>query len=378
MTDRTMSAEQLFDQIDDGVRDILERNQFDADEFLTLREQFLNGELGRESNEIRGQVTPPRDGDVLGFPERDSLEGQALIQRGKAALESGEVGALVLNGGMATRFGGVVKGCVEVFDDLSFIGVKILDTSRWGAQLMLMNSFATDEKTLEHLEAINYLDQDPSSIRRFNQNISIRLTPSGSLFHDADGRVSLYAPGHGDLPTAINRGALQAFLGHGGKYLLMSNVDNLLANLDPLVIGAHIESEAEMTVECVQTKPGYKGGMVARVDGDPQVVEHFRIPEAFDQTQLDLLNTNTFCFDAEALDDEFDLNWYVVEKQVDGKKVIQFERLAGELSAFLETRFLKVPNEGDRSRFLPIKRPSDLEDNRDFLERVVRDRGLLG
>ncbi|MGM0556183.1 MAG: UTP--glucose-1-phosphate uridylyltransferase [Myxococcota bacterium] len=377
MSDRDMTAEQLFDEVDETSQEILERNNFDVDEFLDLRERFLAGELGRDSNQIDGEVSAPEAEDVRGFPDRDSLEGKALIEKGKAALERGEVGALVLNGGMATRFGGVVKGCVDVFDELSFIGLKILDASRWDSDLLLMNSFATDQKTKGHLEAIDYLGHDPSRVHRFNQNISIRLTPSGSLFHDADGTVSLYAPGHGDLPTSIRRGALQNFLGNGGKYLLMSNVDNVLASLDPLVIGAHIDSEAQMTVECVQTKPGYKGGMVARVDGDPQVVEHFRIPESFDQNQLDLLNTNTFCFDAEALDDEFDLNWYVVEKEVDGKSVIQFERLAGELSAFLETRFLKVPNDGEQSRFLPIKRPVDLEDNREFLEKVIRARGFL-
>lgn len=378
MNDREMTADRLFDEVDESTQNVLERNNFDVDEFLELRGRFLAGELGRESNQIEGEVSAPQPRDVRNFPERDSLEGKALIEKGKTALERGEVGALVLNGGMATRFGGVVKGCVDVFDDLSFIGLKILDASRWDSDLLLMNSFATDEKTEQHLEDINYLGHDSSKVHRFNQNISIRLTPSGALFHDADGSVSLYAPGHGDLPTSIRRGALQNFLGEGGKYLLMSNVDNVLANLDPLVIGAHIDSEAQMTVECVQTKPGYKGGMVARVDGDPQVVEHFRIPEGFDQKQLDLLNTNTFCFDADALDDEFDLNWYVVEKEVDGKAVIQFERLAGELSSFLETRFLKVPNDGEQSRFLPIKRPSDLEQNREFLENVVRQRGLLG
>ena len=377
MTDTGMEANELLETIGPEQREILERNHFDVDEFLELRRRLLAGELGRESNKIEGNVEPPEAQDVRDYPDRDSDEAEALIAKGRAALERGEVGALVLNGGMATRFGGVVKGCVEVVDDLSFIGLKILDARRWNAPLLLMNSFATDEKTEQHLRDIDFLGHDPSRIHRFNQNISIRLTPNGDLFREADGGVSLYAPGHGDLPTAINRGALQAFVDGGGKYLLMSNVDNVLASLDPLVIGAHIDSGAEMTVECVQTEPDYKGGMVARVDGAPQVVEHFRIPDQFDQRQLDLLNTNTFCFDADALDDEFDLNWYVVDKEVDGETVIQFERLAGELSGFLRTRFLKVPNSGDESRFLPVKRPAHLEDNRVFLERVVRERGLL-
>lgn len=373
-----MTVDQLFDQISRQEQEILERNHFDVDEFLELRRRLLSGELGPESNAVEGEVGPPAPEDVTSMPERDSERGQLLIERGRAALERGAVGALVLNGGMATRFGGVVKGCVEVFEGLSFLGTKLLDARRWPAPLLLMNSFATDEATANHLDDIDHMGHDPEAVISFNQNVSIRLKPDGELFRRDDDTVSLYAPGHGDLPTAINRGALEAFVEGGGEYLLMSNVDNVLATLDPLIVGAHIDSGAQMTVEVVQTEPGYKGGMVARIDQDPQIVEHFRFPADFDQNQLDLLNTNTFVFDAQALQDTFDLHWYLVRKQVAGEPAIQFERLAGELSAALSTHFLQVPNQGPGSRFLPIKRPEDLETNRAYLEATSRARGLLG
>ena len=379
---QTMSAEQFWEQISDEQRQILERNHFDVDEFLELRRAFLADELSGEGNKLEETVGVPEGDDVRVLPERDTDEAKAYIAKGQEAIDNGEVGIVVLNGGMATRFGGVVKGCVNVFDDLSFLGIKALDVRRYGqgTKMLLMNSFATDDKTEAHLEEHDYFGLDEDQLIAFNQNVSVRLTPNGELFREDGEDVSFYAPGHGDLPSAVGRGALQKFRDAGGKYLLMSNVDNILATIDPLVVGMHVdaaENGAEMTVEAVQKKPGQVGGFVARVAGEPQVVEHFRLPDASLKDELQLLNTNTFMFNADTLDDDFDLTWFVVDKNVDGDTVIQFERLAGELSAFLKTAFVEVPASGDQSRFQPVKRREDLDDNRERLERLVKQRGLL-
>ncbi|QDG49901.1 hypothetical protein FIV42_03830 [Persicimonas caeni] len=381
MTEQQMSAEELWEQISDEQRQVLERNHFDADEFLELRRAYLAGELSGEGNRLDKTVEVPADDDVRVLPDRDSEQAREFIALGQEAIDNGEVGIVVLNGGMATRFGGVVKGCVNVFDDLSFLGLKALDVRRHGGgtKMLLMNSFATDDKTDEHLAEHDYFGLDDNQLIQFNQNVSIRLTPEGELFREGDD-VSFYAPGHGDLPSAVGRSALQKFREDGGKYLLMSNVDNVLATIDPLVVGMHVDAAnngAQMTVEAVQKKPGQVGGFVARVDGEPQVVEHFRLPDASLKEDLQLLNTNTFMFNADALDDDFDLTWFVVDKNVDGDTVIQFERLAGELSAFLKTTFVEVPASGDESRFQPVKRREDLDDNRERLERLVKQRGLL-
>jgi UTP--glucose-1-phosphate uridylyltransferase len=42
-------------------------------------------------------------------------------------MRRGEVGAVILAGGMATRFGGVVKAAVEVLDGQSFLELKLKD-----------------------------------------------------------------------------------------------------------------------------------------------------------------------------------------------------------------------------------------------------------
>lgn len=398
-TTNTMSEQQLWAQLGDGEARVLRDYRFDPPEFLALRAAYLSGELSASKNRLTGAVSAPRAQDVRALAERDTPAGREYIALGKAAIAAGEVGVVVLNGGMATRFGGVVKGCVEVFDGLSFLGLKALDVRRHGpnVRMLLMNSFATTHKTHEHLRAHNYFGLDPAQVIAFDQSISIRLTPQGDIFREAaqnavengergendtqnHAAASFYAPGHGDLQTALGRGALAEFQRGGGKYLLMSNVDNVLATLDPLVVGMHVDASArglKMTVEAVQKKPGQVGGFVARVDGHAQIVEHFRLPDPALKDSLQLLNTNTFLFDVDALTSPAALTWFVVEKSVDGRTAIQFERLAGELSAVLPTTILQVPATGEESRFEPVKEREDLANSRAHIESLSRKRGIL-
>ena len=288
---------------------------------------------------------------------------------------------MVLAGGMATRFGGVVKAGVEALDGRSFLEIKLLDAEAAarsaGARIpvFLMTSFATDDAIKELAQNI---DVPGCEVSTFPQFISLRLTPDGDLFIDDSGAPSPYAPGHGDLSFALRRsGILKRFRDAGGKVLLMSNVDNLTATVDPAVIGAHLAAERAITVEVAPKEPGDRGGAPARVDGKPQIVESFRFPEDFNQDHIPVFNTNTLIFDAAAIDRDFDLSWFAVHKTVDDKPAVQFERLVGQLTAFLETTFLRVERHGPDARFQPIKTPEDLTLRHDDMLHALRARGVL-
>ena len=54
----------------------------------------------------------------------------AAREAGVEALRAGRVAQVVLAGGMATRFGGVVKGAVEALDGRSFLSWKLGETAR--------------------------------------------------------------------------------------------------------------------------------------------------------------------------------------------------------------------------------------------------------
>jgi len=366
--------------LDPQTRQLLEAFGFDATLFGDLRRRMLAGELSTERNRVRGRLEPLSASDVRPLPAPGTAEHRELSARGERALRAGEVASVVLAGGMATRFRGVVKAEVDALPGRSFLSLKVADlrqvARRVGRpiELYVMSSFATHETLLRLVEAEACAEVP---IRVFPQLVSLRLSPDGSLFREL-GRPSPYAPGHGDLSFALRRSdTLRRFLERGGRVLFMSNVDNLAATLDPAMIGAHLESSAQMTVEVGRRTPGEAGGAPARLDGRLQIIEDFRFPQGFDVSSIPYFNTNTLTFDARALDRDFPLTWFEVRKRVDGREAIQFEHLVGELSSFLSCACVEVERDGVNGRFQPAKDPAELERRLPEIERILRARGAL-
>lgn len=367
--------------IDAETAQLLQRYGFDEIPFELLKERLARGELGASQNRLKARVEPLDEGDLKALPPLGGEFRRALGERGEEAMRRGEVAAVILAGGMATRFGGVVKAAVEVLDGRSFLELKLGDIAAMAERanaripVFLMTSFATDE-------AIGHMAETLSTARcpitTFPQLISLRVTPGGELFRDRAGALSPHAPGHGDLTFALRRsGILKDFRRRGGRLLMMSNVDNLTATLDSAVIGAHLESGAALTAEMAPKEPGDAGGAPARVDGKAQIVEAFRFPEGFDQSRIPVFNTNTLVLDAAAIDAEFPLTWFAVNKTVDELPAVQFERLVGELTAFLDSSFLRVERHGPDARFQPIKAPEDLDKERPLIVKALEARGSL-
>ena len=269
---------------------------------------------------------------------------------------------------MATRFGGVVKGIIEAVGGRTFLEIKLAQARSLGpAPLLIMNSFATHAGTEQFLAERGLSD----GIHSFLQNVSLRLTPDGQLFRTAEGALSPYAPGHGDFPEAMRRsGLLSRLEASGVRAVMLSNVDNLGADLDPAIVGYHLAHGRPVTIETAAALPGDVGGAPARVDGHLQVVEGFRFPRGYDFSRLRYSNTNTFLFSLEGLKVDHPLHWFYVEKEVEGEIAVQFERLVGEISAFVDAAFLATPRGGAAGRFFPIK-------NREALERLRADPVLV-
>ena len=285
-----------------------------------------------------------------------------MREAGLDALRRGEVAQVVLAGGMATRFGGVVKAVLTAVDGMSFLEAKLVQTARARARgrderpVALMTSFATDAAIREHV-----VERGLGDPLVFNQFVSLRLDASGELFRDEDGRPSLYAPGHGDLFEAL------AALGHARRAARPRRArrDGLERRQPRRPRRSRRRRRASrcgqpLTCE-VARKEGDMGGAPVRVDGRLQLVEGPRFPPSFDQELAPVFNTNTALFDIDTLDADYDLSWLYVLKDVEGRAAVQLERLYHEVSAFVPTQYLEVPRAGPRGRFLPIKTPADLE-----------------
>ena len=362
------------------VRARLDAYGFDDAWFLSHAARL--GERGTQDNQVRGVVAAPEPGDVVDLPAPGTDAHRRASERGEAALSRGECALVVLAGGMATRMGGVVKALVEALPGKTFLDLRLEEQRALEARvgrvvpLWLMTSQATHEAIVEALG-----DRlDGYHIAVFPQSLSLRLTPSGELFRDAGGHPSEHAPGHGDFPDALRAsGLLERFLDRGGRHVTMANLDNLGATLDPAVVGLHADLGGEVTCEVVDKEGADRGGIPVRVDDRVMILEELRLPDSFDPSHVRVFNTNTFHFDAAALAG-LDLDWtyLVVEKDVDERPAIQFERIVNEVTGALDSRYLRVPRRGASCRFLPIKDEDDLAERRPDIEAVARDRGMIG
>ncbi len=360
---------------------LLERYGFDRETFESLCARLAAGQAGDAQNRLASPVKAPDDGDVLPLPAPNTKAYAALQERGNEAIRDGKVAAVVLAGGMATRFGGVVKAAVDVAPGRSFLDLKLADirasAARSGGRVpvYLMTSFATDADVTRMAEQAS---KEGQSVSAFAQFISLRLRQDGSLFRGRNEEPSPYAPGHGDLSVALRaRGVLKRLVEQGVELIYMSNVDNLAATLEPAILGAHLASGKQISVEVADKAKGDKGGAPARVDGVLQIVEGFRFPKDFDQDSIPVFNTNSFVINTRAIDRDFDYSWFAVTKEVEGESVIQFERLVGELTAFLPCHCIGVTREGPEGRFMPVKDPPELETRRDAITQLLARRGAI-
>jgi UTP--glucose-1-phosphate uridylyltransferase len=358
------------------TRELLARHRFDTASFLARAARLVGGAL--PDHRVTGEVLPPAQGDIARLPERDSPERARLEKIGCDALREGRVALVVLAGGMATRMGGVVKALVEALPGRTFLDMRLGEQEavqrRTGARppLWLMTSHATDAAIRTALAERS----EAHATRTFPQRLSLRLTLEGHLFRDAAGRPSLHAPGHGDVFDALrDSGLLPDFVRSGGHTVMVTNLDNLGATLDPAILGFHLASGRPLTSEVIDRSDADRGGVLVRHRGRPTILEELRLPLGFDVRRAPVFNVNTFYFAAGAmLGLNVDFTYFAVKKKVEGAEIVQFERILNEVVDWLPTTFLHVPRLGEESRFLPVKDDVELLAQRPTIEAVARSR----
>lgn len=328
-----------------------------SDLFQGLLSDYREGRLSPDQIRLTATVTPPLDEDFIQIADLPAAHQEQLHLMGLQAVAAGEVAAVVLAGGMATRFAfDAPKGLYPIIGQVTFLELKVRALCGQGIPLYLMTSFHTHQATLDYLEQHDYFGFR-EQVYLFEQFRLPRIHPNGEIV-EHQGQTDHATAGHGDFTEALrSSGSLARLQQEGRKYLLFSNIDNLGASFDPVLLGLHIEQQVEMSIEVAAKAAGDKGGAPARVDGRLQLVEEFLFPEDFDQDQIAVFNTATYIFSIDALDRDFDLPWYVVSKNVRGQAILQFEHLAGDLSRELKTQCLLIDRE---ARFLPVKQQADV------------------
>jgi UTP--glucose-1-phosphate uridylyltransferase len=347
------------------------------DTFKHYYEQLREGETGMLPEAEIEPVEEVQDLDEL--PEADTQRPSAAGTG--APLD--QVIVLKLNGGLGTSMGMTrAKSLIEAKDGLSFLDViarQVLELrERTGARLplLLMNSFATRDDSLQALDAHPELASDVPADFVQNKEPKVLVDGLGPAEWPQNPSLEWCPPGHGDIYTALlSSGTLDALLDARYRWAFMSNSDNLGAVLDPRIL-AWIASEAiPFAMEVTdRTEADRKGGHIARKGDRYLLRETAQTPDEDlgalqDISRHRYVNTNNLWLDLEALkrvmaerDGVLGLPLIVNRKTVDPSdkstpEVFQLETAMGAaIGVFDGARPVRVP----RRRFSPVKTTEDL------------------
>ncbi|MBL7070164.1 MAG: UTP--glucose-1-phosphate uridylyltransferase, partial [Candidatus Omnitrophica bacterium] len=350
--------------------------QLVIDTFLHYYGLLLTGATGMISKQ---EIDPIKEGELPDASSLGSLEQEA----GRAALSKTVV--IKLNGGLGTGMGlERAKSLLPVKDNNTFLDIiarQILALrEEYGINLpiIFMNSFSTEEDTLEALKAYPELPLSglPLSFvqHKFPKIDQKDLSP---IAWPADPELEWNPPGHGDIYTSlITTGMLDKLLNMGYRYALISNSDNLGALLDELLLGYFANGNYPFMMEVADRTPAdRKGGHLARLkNGNLTLRESAQCPKEEEEefqniTLYRYFNTNTIWVNLQALKEKLlaqnnvlRLSLIKNSKTVDPRddkslKVYQLETAMGAaISVFKGATAMRV----FKTRFAPVKSCSDL------------------
>lgn len=287
-----------------------------------------------------------------------------------------------LNGGLGTSMGcSGPKSTIPVRNDLTFLDLTVQqiehlnNTYDCDVPLVLMNSFNTEEDTQKVLRKYKGFR---IKIHTFTQSKYPRINKESYMpiaySLDEDDPEAWYPPGHGNFyETFYKSGLCEIFINEGRQYCFVSNIDNLGATVDINILNSLINPFKQPSPEFVmevtdKTNADVKGGTLIQYEGKLCLLEIAQVPkdhvdEFKSVKKFKIFNTNNLWIKLESVarlvkSEGLEMEIIVNPKHLDtGVDVIQLETAAGAaMKDFNGAIGINVP----RSRFLPVKKTSDL------------------
>lgn len=284
-----------------------------------------------------------------------------------------------LNGGLGTSMGCKgPKSVIAVRNDLTFLDLTLQQIQSFNRMynvnvpLVLMNSFNTDEDTQKLLRKYKNVRVDVHSFcqSRYPRIYKESLMPI--VKNVADDHDGWYPPGHGNFYEAFyNSGLIDKFLAEDKQFCFLSNIDNMGATVDLNILNfiASSQEQPEFVMEVTnKTRADVKGGTLINYEDRLMLLEIAQVPKDYvdefkSVSKFRIFNTNNLWANLEAIkrvveEKSLDMEVIVNPKHLDnGLHVIQLETAAGAaIKNFKGACGINVP----RSRFLPVKKTSDL------------------
>jgi len=392
--DRLLPRAAVAEVGEDDLQVLLDRYGFDRVQHEQIRADLKNNRIGLAQNRlpVSSSIMDVAPSDVV-----DATEGlsNAYRQLGLEALAEGKLAVVTLAGGAGSRWtkgAGVVKA-LNPFAKLggrhrNFLEIHLAKSRRisriTGVTLphIITTSYLTNEPISTWLDRVdNYkysgplmlsagrivglrmipmardlrfaweempqqlLDEQAQKMQDSLHNALIgwaREVGEGSDYTDNLPRQCLHPVGHWyEVPNLLRNGVLRDLLAERPllQYLMVHNVDTLGVDVDPAILGYHIESEAALTTEVITRRLEDRGGGLARIDGKLRLVEGMSLPREEIEFNLSYYNSSTTWVDIDKLLAVFGLTR---DDLVDQEKVITAVRqLAARMPTYITLKDVK-------------------------------------
>jgi hypothetical protein len=353
LLNRILPGSAATDAAASSLESLLAENGFGAIAHDQLREDLLSGRLGLSQNRLAASVTieDVTQDDVFDARRNITVEHTKL---GRAALADGRVAVVTLAAGVGSRWtqgAGVVKAlnpfCRMNGQFRSFLDVHLAKSRRVGHDFgaapahVVTTGYLTDGPIRNEVEAmygaqnvfvsrgvsvglrmvptirdLSFAWEEMPQQMLDEQQEKMRASVRGALtqWAQSSGEASDYTDnlpfqcmhpvGHWyEIPNLLLNGTLQKLLEQQPQlqYLMLHNIDTLGANLDAGVLGAHLQSGADLSFEVISRRLEDRGGGLARVDGKVRLVEGLAMPREEDEFNLSYYNSLTTWISIERL-----------------------------------------------------------------------------
>lgn len=319
---------------------------------------------------------PQTDWETLSPPSAEAILCYSKLSKPELSTIRDMLNKLVivkLNGGLGTSMGCTgPKSVIQVRDDFTFLDMTVRQVEHlnklYGCDvpLILMNSFNTHSDTLK---VIKKYDNRRCKIYTFLQSKYPRINKE-TLMPEPN---EFYPPGHGDFYVTFHTsGLLTQLIEEGRQYCFVSNIDNLGASADLNILNELISKGTNAPTFVMEvtdkTMADVKGGTLVEHEGKLRLLEIAQVPkdhvdEFKSVKKFRIFNTNNLWMHLKTIRDlvearKLELDIIVNPKHLEsGADVIQLETAAGAAMKYFDRAIgINVP----RSRFLPVKKTSDL------------------
>ncbi|KAL3909660.1 MAG: hypothetical protein SGILL_008000 [Bacillariaceae sp.] len=227
-------------------------------------------------------------------------ESSRAYETGIAAIERGQVAALVLAGGQGTRLGfDGPKGLYDIglpsgrtlFQLLAerLLRLKKISVASYNDTMTanlpslpfyIMTSPINHEETIRYFAEEHNFGLPKEDVLFFRQGMLPCLTEDEKIIMETAGKVAMAPDGNGGIyPSLQKSGMLDDMTRRGIKYLHVFSIDNALTTIaDPVFVGYCINQNADCGNKVVwKSGPHEKVGVIAEKDGKPCVVEYSEI-----------------------------------------------------------------------------------------------------